>query len=301
MLRNLPFLINRGFRNIFKHKAASFFSLGVMVATIFLFSAAYALLVNINSVVKQAQDSIGITVFFNEGMSETEIMELGLKIGEDENVSRMIYTSAEEAWENFKKIYFAGQEELAEGFIENNPLANSASYEIFLEDISKQSDFISYLQSLYGVRKVNYSNVVAEGLSNVGKVVEIVTIAILALLLVVSVSLISNSISLTIAMRQEEIHIMRYIGATNSFIRFPFVMEGAIIGLIGAAIPLVIVYYAYDPLLEKLNEKLAAFSGLLEFLSREQVFAVLVPVGLVLGLGIGILGSRFSMRRHLKA
>ena len=300
-MRNIFFLIGRGFRNIIKNPMTSFFSLLVMVTTIFLFCTSYATLINIRSVVKQAEDSVGITVFFDEGLSEAEIRKIGQDIGAREEVARMVYTSAEEAWENFKEIYFKGNEELADGFIDDNPLANSASYEVFLANIADQQDFVEELERIEGVRKVNASNLLADGLNNLGRIIEAVTIAVVTVLLIISVMLISNSISVAIAMRKDEIHIMRYIGATNRFIRFPFVLEGMIIGLIGAAIPLAVVWYFYDPVVHDLSKRLMAFGTLLNFLKRGEVFKTLLPVALLLSIGIGIAGSIFSMRRHLKA
>ncbi len=300
-MRNIFFLIGRGFRNIIKNPMTSFFSLLVMVTTIFLFCTSYATLINIRSVVKQAEDSVGITVFFDEGLSEAEIRKIGQDIGAREEVARMVYTSAEEAWENFKEIYFKGNEELADGFIDDNPLANSASYEVFLANIADQQDFVEELERIEGVRKVNASNLLADGLNNLGWIIEAVTIAVVTVLLIISVMLISNSISVAIAMRKDEIHIMRYIGATNRFIRFPFVLEGMIIGLIGAAIPLAVVWYFYDPVVHDLSKRLMAFGTLLNFLKRAEVFKTLLPIALVLSIGIGVVGSIFSMRRHLKA
>ncbi|MBQ6292421.1 MAG: ABC transporter permease [Lachnospiraceae bacterium] len=300
-MRNIFFLIGRGFRNIIKNPMTSFFSLLVMVTTIFLFCTSYATLINIRSVVKQAEDSVGITVFFDEGLSDAEIRKIGQDIGAREEVARMVYTSAEEAWENFKEIYFKGNEELADGFIDDNPLANSASYEVFLANIADQQDFVEELERIEGVRKVNASNLLADGLNNLGRIIEAVTIAVVTVLLIISVMLISNSISVAIAMRKDEIHIMRYIGATNRFIRFPFVLEGMIIGLIGAAIPLAVVWYFYDPVVHDLSKRLMAFGTLLNFLKRAEVFKTLLPIALVLSIGIGVVGSIFSMRRHLKA
>lgn len=300
-MRNFFFLIGRGLRNIFKNPGTSFFSLLVMVTTIFLFCSSYATLINIRSVVRQAEDSVGITVFFVEGMSEAEIRRIGEDIGARKEVARMVFTSAEDAWENFKQVYFKGNEELAEGFIDDNPLANSASYEVFLAHIADQQEFAEYLENIDGVRKVNASNILAEGLGNLGRIIEAVTAVVIAVLLVISVMLISNSIAVAIAMRKDEIHIMRYIGATNRFIRFPFVLQGMILGLIGAALPLAAVWYAYDPAVHDLSKRLMAFGTLLSFLKRGEVFKTLVPAALLLGVGIGIVGSIFSMRRHLKA
>ena len=300
-MRNIFFLIGRGLRTIFKNPMTSFFSLLIMVTTIFLFCTSYATLINIRSVVRQAEDSVGITVFFDEGLSEAEIRRIGEGIGAREEVSRMVFTSAEDAWENFKQIYFKGNEDLADGFIDDNPLANSASYEVFLARLADQQDFVEYLESIEGVRKVNASNLLAEGLSNLGRIIEFVTMVVLAVLFIISVMLISNSVSVAIAMRKDEIHIMRYIGATNRFIRFPFILEGVILGLVGAAIPLAVVWYFYDPVVHDLSKRLMAFGTLLNFLKRGEVFKTLLPVALLLSIGIGIAGSIFSMRRHLKA
>lgn len=300
MLRNFFYLVGQGLKNLVKHKASSLFSLLVMIATISLFSGAYCLLTNVNRVVKKAQDSVGITVFFEDGMSEAEIMAIGERIGADESVSKMVFTSAAEAWENFKTVYFEGNEELAEGFVEDNPLANCASYEIFLEDISAYPEYVEYLQTIKGVRKVNYSALISQGLDNLGRIVRTVSLVVLVLLLVVSVTLVSNSVSQAIAMRQEEIHIMRYVGATNAFIRFPFKLQGALLGLVGAALPLLLVWRYYEPLCAKLTGQLASFSHLFNFLSLTQVMQLLIPVDLILGIGIGLLGCQLSIRKHLQ-
>ncbi len=300
VLRNLPYLLGQGIRNIFKHKLASSLSLIIMVATIFLFSSAYAILMNVSAVVEEAESNVGVTVFFDEGLTEEDIWEIGDRIGADENIARMVYTSAEEAWESFKLIYFEGDETLAEGFAENNPLANCASYEIFLSDLSKQQEFVDYLRTVSGVRKVNYSNVVAEGLNNVGDIIRRTTMIVLAVLIIIAVSLISNSISLTIAMRADEIHIQRYLGASASFIRLPFLLEGAVIGLVGAAIPLVPLWFYYDKVLADVSEKLSAFGSFLNFLGRGEIFKVVTPVSLLLGVGVGLLGGVLSIRRHVR-
>lgn len=300
-MRNFFYLIGQGIKNIFKHLGASLFSLMIMLFTIFLFCAASAIMLNINTFVKDAEENVGVTVFFDEGLTESEIKAIGEKLGKYEDVQRIKFTSAEEAWENYKKVYFSGNEHLAEGYADNNPLANSASYEIFLKDISRQMDFVAYAKSLPGVRLVNYSNVVAEGLSNVASILRTGTIVILAVLLVVAVSLISNSIALTISMRREEIHIMRYIGASNGFIRGPLVLEGVLIGLLGAAIPLVVMWFGYPAVVDSIKEKYANLVNIFGFISREDLFRFIAPVSVVLAVGIGLAGSLFSIKKHLKA
>ena len=300
-MRNLPFLIRQGFRGVFKHIGSSLFSLSIMVFTIFLFCGAAAIMMNINRFVRDAEENVGITVFFEEGTSSEQIAEIGSQLEAHPAVRRIRFTSAEEAWENYKKIYFAGNEHLADGYAEDNPLANSASYEIFLRDVSRQQEFVSFASEIPGVRRVNHSNAVAEGLSSVESLLQAATIVILAVLLVVAVSLISNSIAITISMRSEEIRIMRYIGATNGFIRGPLMIEGALIGLVGAAIPLLAVWFGYPAVVDHIRERYVYAANLFSFLSREEIFALIAPVAVVLALGIGLLGSMLSIKRHLKA
>ncbi|MBO4838916.1 MAG: permease-like cell division protein FtsX [Lachnospiraceae bacterium] len=299
-MRNLPYMISQSFKGIRKHLGTSLFSLAIMVFTIFLFDGAAAILLNLGNFVKEAEENVGITVFFREGLSEQDIKALGEQISASPEVRRVKYTSAEEAWENYKKIYFAGNEKLAEGFADNNPLANSASYEIFLEDMSGQKMFAVWLEGLPGVRKVNVSNAVTGALQNASSLIRIGTVVILAVLVVVAVVLIANGIAMTISQRQEQIHIMRYMGATNGFIRGPFLIEGALIGLLGALIPLLITWFGYPPVVEGIRNKYVNLANIFAFLPRQKVFAVIIPVSLALSLGIGLAGSAFSIKKHLK-
>ena len=299
-MRNFPYLAGQGIKGIFKHIGSSLFSLSIMVFTIFLFGAAGAIMMNLRGFVKETEETVGITVFFDEGLSEEDIQALGLEIGERSEVQRMKYTSAEEAWENYKKIYFAGNEHLADGYAQNNPLANSASYEIFLKNIADQKAFVEYLKGLKGIRRVNYSSVVADGLGNVSSILQAGTTIILIVLLVVAAVLISNSIALSISIRSEEIHILRYLGASGGFVRAPLMIEGAVIGLFGALIPLTILWFGYPAVVEHIREKYVYIANIFRFLTREEIFRLIGPVSLGLGLGIGLVGSLWSIKKHLK-
>ena len=299
-MRNLPYMISQSFKGIRKHLGTSLFSLAIMVFTIFLFDGAAAILLNLGNFVKEAEENVGITVFFREGLSEQDILDLGNRISERPEVRRVKYTSAEEAWENYKKVYFAGNEKLAEGFADDNPLANSASYEIFLEDMSGQKMFASWLEGQPGVRKVNVSNAVTGALQNASSLVRIATIAILTVLVIVAVVLIANGVAVTISQRQDQIRIMRYMGATNGFIRGPFLIEGALIGLLGALIPLLATWFGYPPVVEGIRSRYVNLANIFAFLPRQKVFAVIIPVSLALSLGIGLAGSAFSIKKHLK-
>ena len=300
-MRSFFFLFRQGIRNIFKHIGSSLFSLCVMVATILIFVSAYIVMANINHFVKDAEENVGITVFFNKGLTEEEIKAIGAEIARNEEVVRMKYTSAEQAWENYKSIYFAGNEELAEGFVDRNPLADSASYEIFINDLSRQQSFARFLETIPGIRRVNSSSVVAEGLSGLARVISVGSAGLGILLLAVAITLISNSVAVTISMRSDEIRIQRYLGAGNGFIRTPFIVEGIVIGLLGALIPLLTAYFVYPKLVDAVRSQLIGFSNIFGFLPLSDILRVIVPVSLLLGIGIGLLGSILSMKRHLRA
>ncbi|MCI8549834.1 MAG: ABC transporter permease [Lachnospiraceae bacterium] len=300
-ISTLWYCIRQGFRSIRKHKLFTLASIGTMAICVFLFCIFYSIVTNVQYMVKNLENTVGVTVFFDEGISEEEILAIGDVIEAREGVAAIEYVSAEKAWESYQKDYFAEAPELAEGFAKDNPLANSASYEIYLDDIAGQQEFVDYLKTVPGIRRVNYSEMAATGLSSVNNLVGYVSMGIILILLAVAVFLISNTIAITISVRKEEIRIMRMIGATNFLIRAPFVVEGLIIGAFGAGIPLVIVYYAYGYAVRFCITRLSILSRILVLLPVSEVFRVLIPVSLGLGLGIGLFGSIFSIRKHLKA
>ena len=215
-------------------------------------------------------------------------------------VSRYEYTSPEDAWNYFKDIYFEGDEAAAASFGTDNPLANSASYAVYMNDVSMQPALVTFLESVDGVRRVKQSVEVAKMLTDFNSLIGYVSAGIILILLGVSVFLISNTITVGISVRKEEIGIMKLIGATDYFVRAPFVVEGIVIGLIGALIPLWILYMLYGKIILYIGEKFNFISSMLRFLSVEAVFDKLVPVALVLGVGIGFIGSRITIRKHLK-
>ena len=166
--------------------------------------------------------------------------------------------------------------------------------------ISMQQTLVTYLQSVDGIREVKQSAVVANTLTDFNKLIGYVSAGIIIILLGVAVFLISNTITVGISVRREEIGIMKLIGATDYFVRAPFVVEGIVIGLIGAAIPLGILYVLYGRIIDYIGEKFSFISNMMKFLPVDEVFHTLVPVALILGVGIGFIGSRITIRKHLK-
>lgn len=292
------YTFKQGIRSIFKNKWYSLASVATIGACLFLFGIFYAIIVNVQSIVKNAEEGVSVTVFFDEGLEDARIKEIGDLINARPEVAKekTNFVSAEAAWDSFKDEYLG---DYADGFTEN-PLANSANYEIYLNDISKQDILVEYLQGLEGVRRVNYSQVTASTLTGFNAMLTYVSAAIILILLAVSLFLISNTVTIGISVRKEEISIMKYIGATDFFVRAPFVFEGMIIGAVGAAIPLLIIYAIYNNVLELLTTKFPALTGFLHFVSVSEVFNTLVPVAFILGIGIGFFGSFSTVRKHLR-
>ena len=220
-------------------------SIATMSACIFLFGLFYSIVVNFQSIVKEAESGVAVTVFFDAGLEQEKIDNIGAEIDKRVEVSEKKFVSAEEAWESFQKDYFEGNEDMAAGFINDNPLANSAHYEIYMNDISMQQSLVTYLESLDGVREVKSSDVAANTLSDFNRLLGYISAGIILILLCVAVFLISNTVTVGIAVRREEIAIMKLIGATDYFVRAPFIVEGILIGLIGSALPLGILYVMY--------------------------------------------------------
>lgn len=289
------YTLGQGIVSIFRNKWFTLASLATISACLFVFGIAYSLVVNFQHMVKTAEEGVSITVFFEEGISEEEIAEIGKLIERRTEVSKYVFVSAEEAWEEFSQDLG----EAAQGITEN-PLENCANYEIYLNDVSQQSQLVKYLEQVEGIRKVNQSEFTANMFTGINALITYVSIGMISILLAVSFFLISNTVTIGISVRKEEITVMKYIGATDFFVRAPFVFEGMIIGLIGSALPLVLLYYIYTVALNFLAEKFAFLSGLLVTLPAWDVFCVLVPVSLAIGVGIGFFGSFFTVRKHLR-
>ena len=305
----------QGVKNIWRNKMFSLASIATMSACIFLFGLFFSILVNFQYIIKSAEEGVAITVFFNDDATEEQKKEIGEQLESRDDVSEVKYVSAEDAWAEFQKEYFGDNPELAEGFKDDNPLAGSDNYEVYMKTVkgdnkdliakskslsATQQDLVKFAQSLDGVRQVNKSDVVANTLSSVNMLVAYVSIAIIAILLGVSIFLISNTVTTGITVRKEEIAIMKYIGAKDFVVRSPFVIEGLIIGLFGAVIPLALLYFLYDKAVVYIMEKFSILKNIITFLPVGNVYIYLLPIGLVMGIGIGFLGSYFTVRKHLR-
>lgn len=314
-ISTLGYVGKQGVKNIGRNKMFSLAAVATMSACIFLFGLFFSILLNFQYIIKSAEEGVAITVFFEEDATQSQIEEIGEKLESREDVSEVNYVSADEAWEKFQKEYFKDNPELAEGFKNDNPLAGSDNYEVYMKvieddgasvisqgrSLSKtQQDLVKFARGLDGVKKVNKSDVVANTLSSVNVLVGYVSIAIIAILFGVSIFLISNTVSMGITVRKEEIAIMKYIGAKDFVVRSPFVIEGLIMGIVGAVIPLILLYVLYGKAVEYILERFSILTNIIDFLPVMSVYRYLLPIGLLMGVGIGFVGSFFTVRKHLK-
>lgn len=291
--------VKQGIKNIGRNKMFSLASMATMAACIFLFGLFFAVVTNFRAMVKTAEEGVAVTVFFKEGTSQEQMDEMGDLIKKRPEVAKYNFVSAEQAWQDFQEEYFEGNTDLAEGFVDDNPLADSAHYEIYLNDVSVQETLVTYLKSVDMVREVHQSEVAANTLTDLNALIGYISAGIILILIAVAVFLISNTIRTGIAVRREEIAIMKLIGATDYFVRAPFIVEGVLIGLVGSVLPLILLYFVYSSVISYVAEKFVFLSNMLNFLPVGQVFRILVPVALLLGVGIGFLGSRITTKKHL--
>ena len=299
-ISTFAYCVKQGIVNICRNILFSLASMATISACIFLFCLFFAIVATLNNAALTAQDPLRISVVVVDGLDDESIAALGDQIASWGEVREMIFTSAQEAWESFKEVYFQGDEELAASFEEDNPLAGSASYTIYLNDIESQSRVVSRLNAMDGVRKVNSSDTAAMGLSTAGKIVGILSLVMIAVLLAVAVFLISNTISTAAAFRRRENEIMRLIGATNFMIRAPFVVEGVLLGLLGALIPLGGMYILYGRAVSYMTSHFQIVTDVFEPLSMGILFPYMAGVAMCLGVGIGFFVSFFTIRRHLR-
>ena len=290
--------IGQGLKNIRRNRMFSLASIATMAACLFLFGVFYFVLANFKHILLEAETRVGVTVFFEEGTTEEEILAIKESIALRPEAGSIEYISADQAWENYKKEKLTA--ELAETFGNDNPLENSASLTVYLSEIEQQDTLTAYIRGIRGVRKVNDKKDVSKGLASLNKIVTIIGVVIVVVLLLVAVFLINMTISTGINVRRQEISIMKLIGATDYFVRIPFVVEGVIIGLIGAVIPLIVIRVGYNRIINTIMDRFPSLFTTKSFLSCGSIMKVIVPASLLIGIGIGFIGSMGTLSKQLR-
>ena len=293
----LTYLIGEGISNIFKNKKQAATSFGTMCVIMIFFGICFILVGNFNNFVKQVETKQGIQVYITNDSTDEEIKDLGEKINALDGVNTIEFVSKKEALQHMKDK-LGDKSYLLDGYDENNVFPSS--YIVTLTDLSKSTEVQKEIKEMENIKKVTSSDETIEALIKIAKGVKIGSYVIIIALVGVSIFIISNTIKLTVYARRKEISIMKYVGATNSFIRWPFIVEGVIIGLISGAISLAIIAGIYI-----LIGQNAGFIGFLsklglKLLDFSDMFNLILIIYLVLGVGIGVLGSSLSMRKYLK-
>ena len=295
----LGYFIGEGFSNVFKNKKSTGASLMIMCATMIIFGIFLILGENINHFVDEVESEQGIQVFVKNEATQEQIDELGEKIRNIDGVSTVDFVSKDEALEQMKER-FGERQDLLDGYEGENNIF-TASYVVTLTDLTKSEAVQDQINTYTDVvKKINSKDEVVTTLINLANGIKIVTGVILVLLIIISIFIIANTIKLTVHARRKEISIMKYVGATNSFIRWPFIVEGMIIGVLASIISIVIVGGAYTFIADKLVS--SEFMQLINMnlISFSDMFNSIIFVYMLLGIGIGVLGSVISMRKYLK-
>ena len=290
------YLIGEGFSNVFKNKKSTGASLMIMCATMIIFGIFLMLGENINHFVDDIKSEQGFQVFLTKDATESQIQEVGDKIRALDGVSTTEFKGKEYAM-NFMKEKFGDKAELLDGYDYD---FFSTSYIVTLTDLKLSKDIQNEILQFDNVKKITSSDETITTLLNVANGIKIITGVILILLIIISIFIISNTIKLTVHARRKEISIMKYVGATNSFIRWPFIVEGMIIGILASLISIVIIGGAYSLLAEQAVNNTFMMKIGLSLLSFKDMISSIIVVYMLLGIGIGALGSVISMRKYLK-
>lgn len=291
----ISYLIKEGISNLFKNKKSTISSLMIMCATMLVFGLFFVIGENINAFVENVAEAQEIRVNLKTDATDKEIEEVGNEILSIEGVRNAEYVSKEEAIKYMEDLL--GSEAVAE-YKERNifPVA----YNVTLTDLNLNDDVQAAISEIPQVDNIVSSNQVIAQIVRLAKGVKYVTAGILVLLVIISVSIIANTIKLTVHARRKEISIMKYVGATNSFIRWPFLVEGVIIGVIAGLLSVGIVGLAYTGVANQLSGTEFLETVHWKLLDFKDMFNLILTVYLVLGIGIGVIGSRISMRKYLE-
>lgn len=292
------YLIGEGFRNVLKNKKSTIASLFIMTATMFIFGIFFAVGENVNFIIKGIEEQQGMEVFIKDEATEKQKTEFENAIRSSEYVNTVTYKSKEDALEQVKKMFKDKKELIATYEGEENPFR--ASYVITLTDLTKAEDVQKQINNFDIIANIQIRSDVMEILVKIADAIRLISGVIIIILIFISIFIITNTIKLTVHARRKEISIMKYVGATNGFIRWPFMVEGMIIGVIAVLISTLILSGCYNAVIDFIEQLLINEQLSIAVLSLEEIFPTLITVYLALGIGIGALGSAISMRKYLE-
>lgn len=290
------YLLGEGFRNVFHNKKSSGASLAIMCATMLIFGLFFMIIENLNNAVETLETQQGIQVFIQKTATDAQMEQIGEQIQAIDGVNKVTFMSKEDAL-NQTKEKLKDKQALIAGWDESNPF--KASYLVTLTDLKLSSQVQDEIKKIDNIDSIQSRDETINGLVAIANGVRIVSAVILTLLVLISIFIIGNTIKLTVHARRKEISIMKYVGATDSFIRWPFVIEGIIIGIVAALLSILVLGIAYSLITNAAANSIISTMGI-KLLSFTDMTTLLVIVYMVLGIGIGALGSSISMRKYLQ-
>lgn len=294
----IGYLLSEGFHNVMKNKKSTGASLMIMCATMLIFGLFFLIGENVNHMMKELESSQGMQVFMTKKVSDDQIQELEEKIKDLPDVAKVEFISKEQGMNTFKERFGENAKILDAYTGDDNPITDS--FVVTLTKLEKSEEVKAQIEGFENVKNIELRDKTIEALIKVTNGVRIVSAVILMLLIVISVFIIANTIKLTVHARRKEISIMKYVGATNGFIRWPFIVEGIIIGVVAALISVLLLGIAYNSLMGQITSS-DVFSNMgLSLLTFSEIFGLIITVYLILGTGIGALGSIISMRKYLE-
>ena len=290
------YLLGEGFRNVFHNKKSSGASLAIMCATMLIFGLFFMIIENLNNAVETLETQQGIQVFIQKTATDAQMEQIGEQIQAIDGVNKVTFVSKEDAL-NQTKEKLKDKQALIAGWDESNPF--KASYLVTLTDLKLSSQVQDEIKKIDNIDSIQSRDETINGVVAIANGVRIVSAVILTLLVLISIFIIGNTIKLTVHARRKEISIMKYVGATDSFIRWPFVIEGIIIGIVAALLSILVLGIAYSLITNAAANSIISTMGI-KLLSFTDMTTLLVIVYMVLGIGIGALGSSISMRKYLQ-
>ncbi len=291
------YLIKEGYENLKKHGSKTFSTMLIICATMLVLGIFMILFTNVNKNVETVKVEQGIQAFIEDTATDADIEYIKDAIKKIDGVGEIRYISKDEAYEDAKNV-FKDQEYFLEGL--DKVQIFPASYVVKFADIEKADNIKSQIEKIDGIYKVKYNSSTINAVISISKIANIFLLGIGVVLLVVSIFIISNTIKLAVYSNKREIFIMRYIGATNKFIKKPFVIEGAIMGIVSALISFMLISIVYVVIYARIP-KVGSSLGVFGFIPYTSLWWMILAIYIVLGLFIGILGSSISIKKYLKA
>ena len=293
----IKYFFRESFSGLKKNMLMTMASMVAVAACISILSFSYCVGSNLQYMLDQMEDSIGISVFLKGELSGEEIEKMKKEIGKIDHVEDVQYISPADALDDLKQDWGA-DEDIFVGLDEaNNPLSHS--FQISLDKIENQNGVLNALENVDGIDNVRHGQTETELLMKANRIFGIASVIVMLLLGAISVMIIMNTIRISVVNRRIEINIMKYVGATDWFIRWPFIIEGIIIGVVGAIIPLVIGFPVYAQVTSAIFNYLPMIT-FVQFKLTGDVFGFLFPFGIIFGIALGVIGSVTSIRKHLR-